>query len=290
MSSLQKTAGIKNRNFKSDWCLAKRKLIHLVSVSLFILSSFLIVTPGYPVAAATSKSDPDFEAGFFHDNQGGTLPYRLLKPLSADLPKIGKYPLVIFLHGSGERGSDNKKQLKYIGQVFAQTAFRLKYPCFVIAPQCPQDQNWVYKESYSGTVPESPEPAKPLWQTMQLVRELQKELPIDPGRLYVIGFSSGGSGVWDLIVRYPQMFAAAAPFSGCGDDRKAYLMVNVPIWAFHGGRDLIVNPNTTRMMIAAIREAGGHPKYTEYSDLYHNTWDRTFGDPEFFQWLFAQNK
>ncbi len=239
--------------------------------------------------ASGLKPATDFEADTFHDHQGGTLPYRLLKPLPEYANGLNQYPLLLYLHGTGERGTDNLKQLKYI-DVFDQPSFRQKYPSFVVVPQCPAEENWVEKESYSGTVPQSSRPARPLWQTVELLRQLQNKLPVDPDRIYVLGISSGGSGVWDLIARYPRMFAAAAPFCGSGDDQKAGLMTNTPIWAFHGGRDILVNPNTTRKMVQAIQTAGGHPKYTEYPNMFHNVWNKAFHDPQFFQWLFEQKR
>ncbi|HBF37619.1 MAG TPA: phospholipase [Firmicutes bacterium] len=261
----------------------------LVLIPLCMIVTFPIFQR-YTFAAEMPQPVSAFEASTFHDNQGGVLPYRLLKPIAEDLAGPKKYPLILFLHGTGERGSDNKKQLKYIAEVFEQPALRQKYPCFVMVPQCPAGQNWVEKESYSGTVPISPKPAKPLWQTMELLHGLQNELPVDSNRIYIIGVSSGGSGVWDLIARYPHMFAAAAPFCGSGDDQKANLMVDTPIWAFHGGRDILVNPNTTRAMIKAILKAGGHPRYTEYPNLFHNIWNKAFHDPAFFEWLFQQKR
>ena len=111
------------------------------------------------------------------------------------------------MHGTGERGSDNIKQLKYT-DVLTSQPFVKNTPVFVAVPQCPaKQQNWVDKESYAGTVRQSPKPAKPLWQTVELLCELQKKMPVDPDRICVIGISSGGSAVWDLMARYPHMFA-----------------------------------------------------------------------------------
>ncbi|HBE78502.1 MAG TPA: phospholipase [Firmicutes bacterium] len=267
----------------------RRRFLNLFFVFWLLMLAILFVSGGY-----SKNQDPKlisgFEAKIFDVKLGESLPYRLLRPVPDDLQSNQKFPAILFLHGSGERGSDNGKQLNYIAQIFDDPAMRQKYPCFVIAPQCPTNQNWVVKESYSGSVLQSAEPTKPLGETMELIHALSKDLPIDSGRMYVIGISSGGSGVWDLLARYPRLFAAAVPFSGSGDDKKAYLMVKTPIWAFHGGRDILVNPNTTRMMIQAIRKAGGDPRYTEYPNLFHNTWNKTFHDPAFFQWLFAQKQ
>jgi predicted peptidase len=270
----------------SDWF--QKEFSRMLWIVFFMILMFTMAAR-YSYAAEMPKPVNNFEAYVFHDSQGGTLPYRLLKPMTENTVKLTKYPLVLYLHGTGERGSDNIKQLKYT-DIFGKSAFRQKYPSFVVIPQCPARENWVEKESYSGTIRQSPKPAKPLWQTIELLRELQNQFPIDPDRIYVIGISSGGSGVWDLVARYPHMFAAASPICGSGDDQKADLMINTPIWAFHGGRDILVNPNTTRKMIKAIQKAGGHPKYTEYPNMFHTVWNKTFHDPQFFQWLFEQKR
>src|SRR5207244_7702516 len=119
---------------------------------------------------------------------------------------------------------------------------------------------------------------------------LQKEFSIDPKRLYITGLSMGGYGTWDLISRHPELFAAAAPICGGGDEDQAEKIAKLPIWIFHGAKDQAVPVERSRNMVTALKKAGGEPKYTEYPDVGHDSWVRAYKDPELFAWLFAQKK
>lgn len=219
---------------------------------------------------------------------GKKLPYRLLKPLSVadDL----KYPLVIFLHGAGERGTDNEKQLVHGVPQFAAKANREKYPCFLIAPQCPDGKKWVEVDwsADSHSLPKDPGEVGTL--TLALIESAIKKLPVDPKRVYVTGLSMGGYGTWDLAARRPDLFAAVAPVCGGADEATAEKIKAVPIWAFHGAKDTAVKPARSRNMVAALEKAGGKPKYTEYPDVGHNSWDPAYKDPAFYTWMFAQKR
>src|SRR5262249_5923284 len=150
----------------------------------------------------------------FKEN-GKELPYRLMKPEGYDASK--KYPLVIFLHGAGERGTDNEKQLVHGVPQFASKENREKYPCFLIAPQCPDKQSWVNVDwsAEPHTIPK--EPAESAKLVLNLIQSLQKEYSVDPKRIYITGLSMGGYGTWDLLARKPELFAAAVPICGGGD-------------------------------------------------------------------------
>jgi predicted peptidase len=229
-----------------------------------------------------------YEPRTFTDADGGKLLYRLMKPKDYD-PKR-KYPLVLFLHGAGERGDDNQAQLKWGAEDFASETNRSKHPCFVVVPQCPHDEQWVDVpwSADSHTMPEKPTPA--LRKSLDLIAQLSKEFSIDPNRLYITGLSMGGYGVWDAIQRHPDLFAAAAPVCSGGDPQYARQIAHVPIWAFHGAKDPVVKPHRSREMIEAIKAVGGQPKYTEYPDATHNSWTPTYDDPELYQWMFAQSR
>jgi predicted peptidase len=228
-----------------------------------------------------------FEARTFRD-EGLTLPYRLLKP--ADYDRSKKYPLVVFLHGAGERGDDNAKQLKHGMGDFAADAAMKKHPAFVMAPQCPSGQKWVDVDwsAPSHTLPEKPSPA--LAATLNAIAALQNEFAIDPQRIYITGLSMGGYGVWDALARRPELFAAAIPICGGGDPAMAKQIMSVPLWAFHGAEDKSVPVHRSREMIEAIKATGGHPKYTEYPGVGHDSWTQTYSNPELHTWLFAQRK
>lgn len=229
-----------------------------------------------------------FEARTFVDAAGKKLNYRLLKPKGYDPNK--SYPLVLFLHGAGERGSDNKVQLVHGMNEFAADEIMEKYPAFVIAPQCPEGKQWVDVPWSADSHLMPKEPAEPLKQSLDLIAALQKEFSIDKSRLYVTGLSMGGFGAWDAIQRRPELFAAAVPVCGGGDSTLAEVIKGVPVWAFHGAEDGAVKPLRSRDMIAALKKAGGSPKYTEYEKVGHNSWEKAYADAKMFEWLFAQHK
>lgn len=231
-----------------------------------------------------------FGKRLYEDTDGKALPYRLLKP--NDLDKEEKYPLVVLLHGIGERGDDNAAQLKWGAKEFATDENREKYPCFVAVPQCPISDFWASAlRDLSKDFKMSEEPTRALEMTFELVRALQDEFPqIDPDRLYITGLSMGGFGTWDAIQRKPDLFAAAVPICGGGDVSKAERLTKLPIWVFHGTEDLLVNPKWSRDMVEAIKKAGGNPRYTEYPGVGHHSWVPAYSDPELFEWLFSQKK
>ena len=257
-------------------------LKRIVTTTLFALSLLTLSAPvrGDDLAERFSKQ-------VFQTESGEKLPYRLLEPRS---PCSGTYPLVVFLHGAGERGDDNVKPLIHGVKTFATDEYRKKFPCFVIAPQCPTGKRWVEVDwsKDSHTMPEKP--SDPMRLTLALIESLKSEFPIDPNRVYITGLSMGGYGSWDAIQRHPELFAAAAPVCGGGDPAGAERMVDIPVWAFHGDKDTAVKPHRSRDMIAAIEKAGGKPKYTEYPGVGHNSWVKAYSTPELYEWMFAQKK
>jgi predicted peptidase len=125
--------------------------------------------------------------------------------------------------------------------------------------------------------------------TMQLIDELVAKYPIDKTRIYITGLSMGGFGTWDLICRYPGVFAAAVPICGGGDIKKAALLKNTPIWVFHGSIDNVVKVVLSRNMVNAIKASGGKPKYTEYKGIGHNSWEKAYQEKGLLEWLFRQS-
>jgi predicted peptidase len=243
------------------------------------------------IAAGAEKEPPSLERRVYTDPQGKRLPYRLLQPQGYDPAR--KYPLVLFLHGGGERGNDNEKQLVHVVPEFLKPENRRRFPCFLIAPQSPEaagEVGWVAVDWRAASYPQPKEPAEPLRLALELVTALQKEFSIDARRLYVTGLSAGGFGTWDAIARRPDLFAAAVPICGGGDPTKAARFAKVPVWVFHGAKDKAMPPSKSQVMVEALRAAGGHPRYTEYPDEGHNCWTRAFREPELWAWLFAQRR
>ncbi len=227
----------------------------------------------------------------FLNGKGDTLRYRQMNPLIdfSDCESGKKYPLVIFLHGAGERGNDNEKQLIHGSKLFSNIKNRIDFQSFVIFPQCPENNRWV---EVDWKLPAHDMPvnlSKNLELVMNLLDELIAAYPIDTNRIYVAGLSMGGFGTWDLISRYPERFAAALPICGGGDVKQAGRLVGVPIWTFHGGNDKLVLTQRSRDMVDALKKAGGSPKYSEYPGVGHDSWNKAFAEPELLKWLFSQS-
>ncbi|TDW99259.1 carboxylesterase family protein [Dinghuibacter silviterrae] len=251
-------------------------------VCLLLFFSYL---EALPASAQVSR----FSANNFVDENGDTLRYRLLFP---DANRFRKYPLVIFLHGSGERGSDNEAQLQWGVMNFATDQNMLAHPAIVVAPQCPARQSWanVSQDKASGTLTLNPEPAKPMALVIKLIAQLVQTLPVDTDRIYITGLSMGGYGTYDAIERYPHLFAAAVPVCGGGDVTRAASIAHIPMWIFHGAEDPAVNPLYSLQMLDALTKAGAHPGFTMYPEVGHFSWLGAYSDQLLMEWLFRQHK
>lgn len=251
-------------------------------------TAFLIAGFCSPLFMYSQKSDMASFDKLVYVSKTDSLPYRLLKPPGVSEQK--KYPLIIFFHGAGERGRDNEAQLKHVMPLFLEPKNRDQFPCFVVAPQCPEKLWWAEYNGRGTDLKQRDQPARPMKLFMELFDRLVSELPVDTTRIYVIGLSMGGYGTWDLISRFPNRFAAAVPICGAGDTRSAPRIRHIPIWAFHGALDKVVVPAQSRVMIKALQQSGGLPGYTEYPDVEHNSWDFAVKEPFLLKWLFAQQR
>jgi len=180
------------------------------------------------------------------------------------------WPLLLFLHGAGERGDDLELVKKHGPPKLI--AAGQQFPCMVVSPQCPRNQWW--------------EPV----HLLALLDELQRNYKVDADRIYVTGLSMGGFGTWELAGRAPQRFAAIAPICGGGEPRRARQFAQLPVWAFHGAKDTAVPVERSQAMIDALKENGGDPKFTIYPEAGHDSWTETYNNPEFFEWLLAQKR
>jgi predicted peptidase len=260
--------------------MKKRYVLFLIL--LFVLSPFRVFVMAF------KDEDVMLEKREYKDADGKVLKYRLLLPPDYD-PET-KYPLVLLLHGAGERGDDNTKQLIHGVAELTKPENRKKYPCFLVAPQCPEGKKWVEVDWGADSHVMPKDPSEPLRLALELLDALQKDYSIDKSRLYVTGLSMGGFGTWDAISRKPDTFAAAVPVCGGGDEKQAEKIAKVPIWAFHGAKDGAVKPARSRNMVEALKKAGGMPKYTEYKDVGHDSWVPAYKDAEMMGWLFGQKK
>lgn len=224
----------------------------------------------------------------FTSATGETLLYRLYLPKA--LPAGKTLPLVLFLHGAGERGSNNVSQLTHGVTPLIRFMLATNEPAILLIPQCPAGMQWVNVpwSAPSHTMPE--QPSLPMRLALALVREKMKALPVDPARVYVTGVSMGGYGTWDAVQREPALFAAALPVCGGGDTACAPLIRNIPIWTFHGEKDGAVPVTRSRDMFKALQACGGKVQYREYPNAGHGVWTPTYNDASVLAWLFAQRK
>lgn len=236
-----------------------------------------------------------YQRGIFKTADGKFLPYRILLPENYDKSK--KYPLVLVLHGGGERGSDNEKQLVHGAKMFSSPEVRKNYPAIVVFPQCSEDAYWA-----STKIDRTKQPftiefdySSPVQWTQQasidLVKKLMQDEAVDKSRIYVTGLSMGGMGTFEAVYRNPDLFAAALPICG-GGDLKLYdkRVTKTPFWIFHGAVDAVVDVKLSRDMVAKLKSLKGEVKYTEYPGVNHNSWENAFAEPEYLKWMFSKKR
>jgi predicted peptidase len=215
------------------------------------------------------------------------MPYRLFRPKAAD-----KLPLLVYLHGSGGLGSDNERQLG-LGNIFGTRVWALpgnqqRFPCYVVAPQT--DRGWNRYDFSKDTATMLPGLGDGSRLALEIVDRLSREFPIDERRIYVTGQSMGGAGVWNVLANRPTLFAAAIVCCGSASTERGTEAIDTPLWSFHGDADRTVPVSVSRDRVAARRTAGGHPLYTEYAGVDHNSWEWAYTEPELATWLFAQRR
>jgi predicted peptidase len=251
-----------------------------------------------------------FEARSFRDPSSDfTLPYRIMAP--AGLAAGERAPLLLFLHGYGERGADNWRQLIHGGRAFAATDMGRRHPAYVVLPQCPDgtepgtasrepdakpgDESprcwtWRLERGAASSIDPQVRATPQLEAVRALVKQLIAELPIDADRVLVGGLSMGGYATWELVTRDPELYAAAMPICGGGDPARADRLSKTPIWAMHGDADVVIPVERSREMHRAVQAAGGTVILTEYPGVDHDSWTPTFASRHPWDWLFAQRR
>lgn len=263
------------------------------SFRLIPLSLILLLTSLTRLSAQTTDFSL-YERQFFIEGED-TLLCRILSPIHFSPQK--KYPLVVFLHGSGERGNDNESQLKWGGSLFLDSAYREKFPAIVVFPQCPADSSWSTRvrpapgDTVKFRFPMHLPPTRPMQLLMAFIDTLVNSGVVDAKRIYVGGLSMGGFGTFEILWRKPGFFAAAFPICGGGNPQSAKLYgKNFPIWIFHGIDDDVVPVKNSRLMEEALKAAGAKIRYTEYPGVKHDSWINAFAEPDLLPWLFSQKK
>ncbi|WP_027137586.1 carboxylesterase family protein [Gaetbulibacter saemankumensis] len=228
-------------------------------------------------------------------NGSDTLKYRMLLP--KDFSEDKEYSLLIFLHGSGERGSDNEKQLTHGSRLFTNEINRGAFPAIVIFPQCPQDSYWSNVTVNRNTKPFSLEfpfnasPTKAMQLVISLLDYQMSESYVNKGKIYLGGLSMGGMGTFELLSRKPDTFAAAFAICGGGNpELAANYATTTDMWIFHGAKDDVVDPQLSINMVSAIIKNGGKPNFNLYADDNHNSWDSAFAEPQLLPWIFSKTK
>lgn len=228
-------------------------------------------------------------------SKGDTLPYQILLPQNFD-PDT-KYPLLLILHGAGERGNDNYAQLTHGSKLFLQPEVRKEYPAIVVFPQCPKGNFWSNVEVERNTWPlefkfqTGGEPTSAMKLLQGLLHELADLPYVNKKQLYVGGLSMGGMGTLELLRREPKMFAAA--FAICGGDTiaNAEKYKHVPLWLFHGAKDDVVPVNLSVSLADQLEKVSAkNIKLTLYPEVKHNSWDKAFADTQLLPWLFSKKK
>lgn len=220
---------------------------------------------------------------------GASTSYRLLAPAKMEEGK--RYPLVLFLHGAGERGSDNELQLKHFPEKMLTDERRAAYPCFLLAPQCPEGERWTTDDwgaPYSGRLPV--EPTAPMAGAIEATLKIVSEQPIDTDRIYLTGLSMGGYGTFELAMRHHDWFAAVAPICGGGDLESAANLVGLPLSIWHGDKDDAVPVERSRQMMSALQMMGLKADYHELAGVGHNAWTAAYGPEGCLDWMFAQTR
>lgn len=198
------------------------------------------------------------------------LNYLLYLPPGYEQSGDEKWPLMIFLHGIGERGTDVEK-VKMHGppKVLAEG---MELPMIVLSPQCPPDDYW------------------PTDSLLPLIDQIIADYNVDEDRVYLTGLSMGGFGTWRLAADNPNKFAAVVPICGGGESFKAVLLKHVPIWVFHGAKDTVVPISYSEAMVDRLKSVGGNVKFTIYPNAGHDSWTKTYNNPELYEWMLQQRR
>lgn len=256
--------------------------------NIILLFSILMVN-------ATFAQNESFSKLTFVNTDNNSLNYRLLAP--ENIKKGEKYPLVLFLHGAGERGSDNELQLLNGGTMFSNPSNRDKFPSFVLFPQCPNEFYWsIEKRPEQGfnnqnLFAENAPVSSQMKLVIELLNDFIRKNPVDETRIYVVGLSMGAMATFDLVCRLPNTFAAAIPIcGGVNIERLRHTKTQTKFRIYHGDKDDVVPVHFSRDAYKALKETGKNVEYIEFYGVNHNSWHPAFNTPDFLSWLYNCKK
>jgi predicted peptidase len=271
---------------------------NLIVVFFYVLSQL-----GYSQTSHSNKDSDDMihqhDVSFYENNttafvytdkNGEEMPYRLFLPAEYNPQK--QYPLVLAFHGAGSRGNDNLKQLRPWVAGWIDEQVQKEHPCIILMPQCPAKQQWVNVPWKEGSYQFKDVPiSKPMKLSKEIFDKVVKEYSVNKNRVYVMGMSMGGYGTWNFVMRFPKIIAAAVPICGAGDPSMAKKIKGIPIWAFHGDKDIVVPLSGSTDMIESMTSfKKNKARLTIYKDVGHNSYELAWKEPELIDWLFSQKK
>lgn len=251
------------------------------------MKSYLFIIMMLFFAACSTVKQAGLTSRTYSTKSGWKLPYNIYYPKTY---RQGNIPVLLWLHGAGERGDDNVSQLIHIVPYLASDIVQARFPSIILAPQCPKEDYWAPVKRFEWRVINNGIITPAMKGVIELLDHIMMDPNIDKTRVYVGGLSMGGFGTLDLLHRRSELFAAAVPICGGADLSKADKFKDIPLWIFHGTKDTVVPADLSRELIKVLNEMGSTPKYTEYPEGGHGVWNDAIRDPELLPWLFNQKK
>ena len=242
--------------------------------SVFLMSFFSLVLASSVFATELEKPQARQQEYRFEAQIVKTvsLGYLLFLPKGYAEKPDQKWPMILFLHGMGERGDDLARvKVHGIPKVVEQ---REDFPFIAISPQCPDTSFWTAEVEALNA----------------LLDEIVTKYAVDEDRIYLTGLSMGGFGTWSLAMAYPERFAALAPICGRGNPEKAHVLKDIPVWVFHGAKDETVPPEGSELMVNALKKCGADVQYTVYPEAGHDSWTETYNNPKLYEWFLKHKR
>lgn len=241
---------------------------------IFIIAFGLIISSCGTVKEIINENLTGQQKKTFKKEIVSTIELDYLLYLPQDYFSKQDWPLMIFLHGAGERGADLKKVIVHGPPKIVEN--KKDFPFVLVSPQCPENEWWTNKLQTESLI--------------HLIDQIIQDYNVDPKRVYLTGLSMGGYATWNLASLYPEKFAAIAPICGGGDVKYASVLKDIPIWVFHGAKDQVVPISSSQEMVDAIKLQGGNIQFTIYPEANHDSWTETYNNPELYKWFLSNSK